>query len=578
MNVSRPTPRRRWPLAPVVFIACALSALASDRAAAGSRERGGVTSSTSNRPPAVVVDSEALIRPVTGTTSFAGAAVAIVGNLALVGVPGRDGGGTGTVYAYSRLGRAWASVPDQRIDNPNATGATDDNFGASIAIAGNFAVIGAPGGMPGGEAGAAYLYEYDASAPLASRWSRVAAALPRPSGGPSRFGASVAISDRWVVVGAPGSGSTILGAAYVYETPFTGPATALVIPTASADDLVGASVAVDGDAILVGAPGFDAPVTDAGAVFAYDYVGASWGTATTLLTDASARADFGASVALSNGGTRALVGSPYDSDRASSAGAVFLYDRAAASAWPAAGRRITASDGRASDYFGTAVALAGDDAVVGAPLHDENGAAAGDDTGSVYLLTGTMLDEIARFRSTARTGRDHLGAAVAFAGDTVLGGAPDSLPEMMVGYVASFRVPQIDGAECAVEGDCASGFCFNLGATGVCCAEACLGDCESCNATTGICEAANAGGTCMAGGMCSAGTCSGRVCESPGCDAGPGDAGEIGLDAPLPDAGPRLRVRISGCRCGVGVATASPGALAGLVALGAVLSTRRRRR
>lgn len=89
---------------------------------------------------------------------------------------------------------------------------------------------------------------------------------------------------------------------------------------------------------------------------------------TPAALDANAR--FGAAVDLD--GNRAIVGAP---DEDGGKGAVYIHEFDGSS-W-SAGLRLQPSDGVALDHFGSAVAIAGDWALVGVPDDDDFGADAG---------------------------------------------------------------------------------------------------------------------------------------------------------------------------------------------------------
>jgi hypothetical protein len=151
------------------------------------------------------------------------------------------------------------------------------------------------------------------------------------------FGASVSLSGTRLVVGSPqdSRGALGSGAAYVYELVggewvLRG---SLFAPEPRAGDAFGTAVAIDGDLIVVGAPGDDfvtddtgaivASAPDRGAAHAFQWDGAGWryiGRIEPALEvgDSGAGMRFGASVALGGG---VVVGSPgYGSAAGESAG------------------------------------------------------------------------------------------------------------------------------------------------------------------------------------------------------------------------------------------------------------------
>ena len=87
--------------------------------------------------------------------------------------------------------------------------------------------------------------------------------------------------------------------------------------------------------------------------------------------------------------------------------------------------KVGASDAAASDYFGYAVAVSGDIALVGAIYNDD----AGVDSGSAYIYErnegGTdNWGQVAKFVASDAAASDEFGSAVAVSGDIALVGAP----------------------------------------------------------------------------------------------------------------------------------------------------------
>jgi hypothetical protein len=179
----------------------------------------------------------------------------------------------------------------------------------------------------------------------------------------------VALSDDGssALIGAPDT-NFAKGAAYVFtrsNASWSGPAQ-LTTPDGSSN--FGASVALseDGSTALVGAPGTNA---ETGAAYVYTLSSGTWSNPTALTTPsvtAEFGFDFGSSVALSGDGATALVGTLYIN-------MAYLYSRSNGS-WSGP----TALSGPSgSDGFGRSVALSGDGttALVGAPNSGFDGAA-----------------------------------------------------------------------------------------------------------------------------------------------------------------------------------------------------------
>src|SRR5439155_9053664 len=123
---------------------------------------------------------------------------------------------------------------------------------------------------------------------------------------------------------------------------------------------------------------------------------------------------FGAAVALA--GPRVVIGAPSAAGGASEAGAAYVFDRASGNLL-ATIQNPTPDRG---DQFGSAVAIAGENVLVGAQL-DDTGAL---DTGAAYLFDGGTGALLQTFPNPAQGAFDHFGFAVAAGPSSLLVGAP----------------------------------------------------------------------------------------------------------------------------------------------------------
>lgn len=190
-------------------------------------------------------------------------------------------------------------------------------------------------------------------------------------------------------------------------------------------DLFGASVALDGDTLVVGAPRRDeGGAEDAGAAYVYRRAGTTWTEEAKLVSGSPSGGDlFGWSVAVR--GDVVAVGAPY---AASASGAVEVFERAGG-AWS----RKASFAGTAGEFLGHAVALGRDLLAVGAPRVVERD---GDQPpGSVVTFQRTLgaWQPQARLQALDAAREDHFGLDVAMAGDaltgaTVVAGAPGPWP------------------------------------------------------------------------------------------------------------------------------------------------------
>ena len=157
------------------------------------------------------------------------------------------------------------------------------------------------------------------------------------------------------------------GAAYVFVrsgAAWSRQGDALTASDGAEGDAFGYAVALSGDTALVGAPtGQYTEAATKGGAYVFVRSGATWSQHGGVLTtsDGAARDSLGTAVALL--GDTALVGAPRKNH---SQGAAYLFARSGA-AWSQRGGALTASDGAAVDWFGRTLALSRSTAFVGAP-------------------------------------------------------------------------------------------------------------------------------------------------------------------------------------------------------------------
>ncbi|HYF38078.1 MAG TPA: choice-of-anchor B family protein, partial [Gemmatimonadales bacterium] len=128
----------------------------------------------------------------------------------------------------------------------------------------------------------------------------------------------------------------------------------------SIEDAFGASIAVEGNIMVVGAPGTS---ERRGAVYVFDRDGSGRWTERARLTSTKAEAgdQLGRAVALRGG--LLLAGSP---GHAKNQGRVVVFQRTGAAAWTERGT-LVGSPANAPEFFGSALALDGNRAFIGAP-------------------------------------------------------------------------------------------------------------------------------------------------------------------------------------------------------------------
>ena len=340
------------------------------------------------------------------------------------------GGASGLSNEMSALA---ANVPEELWKRIASDGHDGDHLGFSVALSGDYAVAGVlDGDGLGTFRGAAYVFARNQGGP--DNWGQVAKLVASDAEDFDQFGVSVAIDGDYVVVGAifeDGLG-TDRGAAYVFDrnqggSDNWGQVAKLVASDAEDNDQFSSSVAVDGDYVVVGAALEDGLGTFRGAayVFARNQGGPdNWGQVAKLVASDPEDSDqFGSSVAIS--GDNVLVGARYEDGLGTHRGAAYVFDRnqGGSDNWGQV-TKLTASTPEDAAYFGCSVALSGDFAVVGAYAED----VAGTDLGAAYVFDRTQggpdnWGQVAKLVASDAEDSDQFGSSVAISGDNVVVGA-----------------------------------------------------------------------------------------------------------------------------------------------------------
>lgn len=441
--------------------------------------------------PLVAVQQAKLVASDAAMTDQFGWAVAVSGDTALVAAK-LDDSFAGSAYIFQRSGGAWTQQAKLEADD----GAADDLFGWSVDLSGDTAVVGAMRDSHSGfqDVGSAYVFQRTGNA-----WTQQAKLVASDAADDDAFGWSIAVSGDTAMVGAPADEhATGGGSVYVFER--SGGSwteqSKLVASDAAVEDGFGRSVAMTADTAVVGSMADDhSGIADAGSAYVFTKNGTVWTEQAKLVADDAAATDFfGAAVAVS--GDSALVGAYFeDNANGNKAGSAYVFVRAGAT-WTQQAK-LMASDGAQLDSFGLSVGLSGDVAVVGAYLADQTGAQ-GSNEGKAYLFQrsgNTWTEEATLVASDAAEG-DQFGQSVAINADAVVVGAhmSDSAAGTDAGSAYVFLLEGILelGEPCSGNSACDSGFCSD----GVCCDTACGGsdtqDCRVCSVAAG----AQNDGTC----------------------------------------------------------------------------------
>ncbi len=302
-----------------------------------------------------------------------------------------------------------------------ADGAAFNSFGQTAAIDGDTIAFGAPGDT--GDQGAVYVFVKPEDG-----WDdgmETAKLTASDGAGSDRFGQALAIFGDAVVVGAPGFGGSS-GTVYVFVKPAGGwvdttETAKLNASDQQAGDRFAWSVATTGEIVVVGAPDHGGN----GAAYVFQKPAGGWvdadQTAKITASDGGGSDDFGSAVA---GFEDSVAAAALNHD--ASQGAIYVFERPQ-SGWADADEdaKLTDSDGQPGDQLGWSLAMDGDLVVGGAALDD--GAAVRQGSALVFERpVGGWADGTESAKLTASDGAesDNLGTSVDVSGDTVVAGAP----------------------------------------------------------------------------------------------------------------------------------------------------------
>ena len=169
-----------------------------------------------------------------------------------------------------------ANVHAAEVKITASDGAADDWFGCSVAISGDYAVVGASGDddVAGIDSGSAYIFKRDGTT-----WTEQAKITASDGAAYEYFGLSVAISGDYAVVGVPDDYDCDSGSAYIFKRDGTTWIEQAKINASdgATEDGFGVSVAISGDYAVVGAGGDDDVAgIDSGSAYIFKRDGTAW--------------------------------------------------------------------------------------------------------------------------------------------------------------------------------------------------------------------------------------------------------------------------------------------------------------
>jgi len=409
--------RALWCGSLLILVAAILLTIAPVAAAGAAAPQAALSVSPPDLLAAVALQQAELTAATPAAYDCLGCSVAISGDTALVGAYQTTVNGNsraGAAYVFTRAGASWT----QQAELTASDAAASDWLGYAVALSGDTALAGAYGKTVGGHtfAGAAYVFTRSGAS-----WTQQAELVdPSPVYG-AEFGASVALSGDSALIGVPwkDGAHARAGTAYIFTRAGTSwsQQAELLRSDAGDWDYFGHSVAISGDTALVGAYGKTINGNSfTGAAYVYTRSGTTWSQQTELTAADGADGDaLGSAVALS--GDTALVAAH---GRSTFAGAAYVFTRSGTT-WSQQAE-LTASDPAANDEFGCSVALSGDSAAIGAWKKTVGGQTS---AGASYVFgrQGTTWSQQAELSDPSAAAQDQFGCSVAISGTTLLSGA-----------------------------------------------------------------------------------------------------------------------------------------------------------
>jgi hypothetical protein len=197
-----------------------------------------------------------------------GLSVSISGDVVLVGAHGDDDNGlnSGSAYVFRWNGGSWVQM--QKL--VASDGVANDTFGRTVSISGDLALVGAWGDNDNGNAsGSAYIFRWNGSS-----WMQEQKLLASDGAESDEFGWSISIRSDIALVGARGhddkgyrSGSAYVfrwnGSSWVQEQK-------LLASDGALGDYFGESVSISGDVAVVGAWADDDNGGDSGSAYVFE--------------------------------------------------------------------------------------------------------------------------------------------------------------------------------------------------------------------------------------------------------------------------------------------------------------------
>jgi hypothetical protein len=342
-----------------------------------------------------------------GSGTHMGCSMAVSSDLMVVGAVAENSY-AGATFVYQKQPGGWTQVAHLFLPG----GVANESYGAAVAISGNDIMVSCRN--EDDNIGAVYLYRWNGT----TVDGPTLIANPEPSAF-DLFGISVAIDGDYAVIGATGDNSS-LGAAYVYH--LDGGVWALqdklVNETGVSSSNFGVMVAVSGDYLAVGAPFTSTPESQCGAVFMYRRTGGDWVYQQEVQAFNAAQDDF-FGTALTLSGSTIAISSICDDDMGEESGSVYVYYLNGAT-WELQAK-LNADDELEWDCFSSSLHMVGDMLAIGSTWAGEGGVYPG--VAYLFQRSAGVWSQTNRIVAPDGVEGDQLGSSVFIDGDELLASA-----------------------------------------------------------------------------------------------------------------------------------------------------------
>jgi hypothetical protein len=356
------------------------------------------------------------------------------------------------VFPNSKFEQMQKIVPVDRRSN--------DNFGQSLSINGNNAIVGASGHDIIDEnktifnAGSAYIFERDS---ISGKWNYLQKLVPRDFDSGNLFGDNVVISDNYAIITSTfdskneqginyldGSGSV-----YIFEkdnkSGLWNEVQKIVASDRDENDNFGISIAINGNTLAVGAAFEDQDengkniLESAGStyIFEKDSITKVWEQKQKIVASDRDEYDmFGWSLSISQNyliiGARGEDENVEGAGSFSESGSVYIFEKDSISGLWNEVQKIVSSDRDENDWFGSSLSIDKDYFVVGAMLDDDNNFDSDslNGSGSAYIYKRNnegLWEEVQKIVASNRKERYYFGSSVSIYGNLISIGAPSEI-------------------------------------------------------------------------------------------------------------------------------------------------------